>query len=290
MNIEDARIDLHMHTTVSDGTDTPGEILARVKEAGLRIFSITDHDAVKSSRILPGLRAATDPVFIPGVEFSCKDELGKYHILGYGYDPDSLGIREAVELGHQLRMKKLKTRLDYLHQAFGFSFPPEELDRLWAMDNPGKPHLGNLMVRLGFAETKEQAIRDFIDLAPVSGPSYLRPEEAISGILASGGIPVLAHPCYGSGDQLILDQDLAQRVDRLREMGLMGLEAFYSGFSRKMQNQVLDLARDRNLYVTAGSDYHGTNKLVQLGDTGLAPGSRLAEGLIRFLQAVLPSQ
>lgn len=153
-------IDLHMHTTVSDGTDTPHAILAKVKAAGIAIFSITDHDAIKSSTILPSLIREGDPRFLPGAEFSCKDEEGKYHILGYGYDPGTEGIRGVVELGHSYRMNKVTARLDFLKREFGFEFPEEELAGLFAMDNPGEPHIGNLMVKYGYAETKEQAIRE----------------------------------------------------------------------------------------------------------------------------------
>ena len=86
-----------MHTIVSDGTDTPEEILAYVKEAGIELFSVTDHDAVKGSRLLQSLWKEGDPVFITGAEFSCKDEEGKYHILGYGYDPKASAIdRKSV--------------------------------------------------------------------------------------------------------------------------------------------------------------------------------------------------
>lgn len=279
-------IDLHMHTTVSDGTDTPAGILSRVKDAGIGIFSVTDHDAIKCSQILPGLLGEADPQFIPGVEFSCKDELGKYHILGYGYDPEGAGIRETVARGHRLRMEKFHERLRFLQKEFGFEFPEAELAGLLALDNPGKPHLGNLMVKLGYAESKERAIEAYINKARTRGPSYLRPEEAIRGILASGGVPVLAHPCYGSGDQLILGEELEQRVLRLMDFGLQGLEAFYSGFSNKLRCQVLDLARRYELFVTAGSDYHGSNKLVMPGDTGLTPEQDWPEGLERFLQEV----
>mgnify|MGYP002624871524 CR=1 FL=1 len=275
-------IDLHMHTTVSDGTDTPQAILAKVKAAGITIFSVTDHDAIKSSTILPGLLREGDPRFLPGTEFSCKDEEGKYHILGYGYAPETEGIQGVVELGHGYRMNKVTARLDFLKSEFGFEFPEEELETLLAMDNPGKPHIGNLMVKYGYAETKEQAIREYINKLHFKG-EYVRPEEAIHGILASGGIPVLAHPTYGSGDQLILGEDMDRRLRRLMDFGLMGVEAFYSGFTEKIRGELLGFAERYGLYVTAGSDYHGTNKLIELGDTGLRSDTEWPDGLRRFL-------
>ena len=279
------KIDLHMHTTVSDGTDTPEEILAHVREAGIVLFSVTDHDAIKCSRIIPALLGDGDPRFLPGVEFSCKDEEGKYHILGYGYDPDAAAIQSVVEHGHRLRMKKVMARLNFLESEFGFTFPQEELKRLLALDNPGKPHMGNLMVKFGYAATKEEAMERYIDRLHFRS-AYIRPEEAIDGILGAGGIPVLAHPSYGSGDQLILGDEMDRRIRRLMEYGLKGLEGFYSGFSRKLCREILSFARRYDLYVTAGSDYHGKNKLVKLGDTGLDGTDDLPEGMRRFLADV----
>ncbi len=274
-----------MHTTVSDGTDSPEEILARVREAGLGLFSVTDHDAVKGCQTVRSLLREGDPDFLTGVEFSCRDGEGKYHILGYGYDPDSEAIQAVVGLGHRLRMNKVAARMDGLKTRFGVVFPPEEVERLLSLDNPGKPHIGNLMVKYGYAATKEEAIRDYINALGVR-TEYVRPEVAIEGILAGGGIPVLAHPAYGSGDQLILGEDMEKRLRRLMGFGLKGVEAFYSGFTEKIRGEMLSLAERYGLYVTAGSDYHGGNKLIELGDTGLDGSSEQPAGLRRFLEDV----
>lgn len=278
-------VDLHMHTSISDGTDSPEEILLRVKEAGIGLFSVTDHDALKGSLIIPPLLRKGDPRFLTGAEFSCKDEGGKYHILGYGYDPEAAAIRDVVEYAHRLRIMKVTARLDFLKSEFGFEFSPEELEALMALDNPGKPHIGNLMVKHGFAESRETAIRQYIDLAQFPG-GFLRPEDAIRGILESGGVPVLAHPAYGDGDQLILGEEMDARVRRLMGYGLQGMECFYSGFTAKLSRQMLALAERYELYVTCGSDYHGRNKLVEPGDTGLNAEGEYPEGFRRFLEAM----
>ena len=279
------KIDLHMHTTVSDGTDTPEEIIPLVREAGIGLFSVTDHDAIKAARIIPPLLSEGDPLFITGAEFSCRDEEGKYHILGYGYDPDAVSIRKLVEKGHRFRIKKVKARLDFLKSEYGFSFPKKELDKLFSLDNPGKPHIANLMVRHGYAKDKEQAIKDYINRIRFR-TEYVRPEDAISGILESGGIPVLAHPSYGNGDELILGEEMDKRVCRLKEFGLQGVEAFYSDFTPKLCREMLSLAERCDLYVTAGSDYHGANKVIRLGDTGLEGPDEWPEALRRFLADV----
>lgn len=277
------RIDLHMHSTVSDGTDTPKELLEKVREAGICVFSVTDHDAVKSGAMIRGMLKRGDPAFIAGAEFSCKDEKGKYHILGYGFDPDKEEINALVDRAHALRMGKVTARLDFLREEFNFTFTKEETEHLLSLDNPGKPHIGNLMVKHGYAKTKEEAISRYIDKMRVKS-EYILPKDAISDILASGGIPVLAHPFYGSGDELIVGEEMEERLCRLISYGLKGIEAFYSGFSEKLQNNAISLADRYDLLITAGSDYHGKNKLVKLGDTGISEETKLPPGLERFLK------
>ena len=279
------KIDLHMHSRVSDGTDTPEEILAHVKEIGLELFSLTDHDAVKGCKIIQEVRKEGDPCFITGAEFSCRDELGKYHILGYGYDPDKEPMQKLISTGHGFRMKKVRERLDFLKERFGFEFPEIEIKKILALDNPGKPHIGNLMVKLGYAESKEQAIKKFIDQVRFKN-EYVRPEQAIEGILGGGGIPVLAHPFYGSGEELILGDEMDERLQRLMGFGLKGVEVFYSGFTPRLRKNMLEFAEKYDLYVTCGSDYHGSNKMIELGDTGFTEETPVPEGLRRFLEDV----
>lgn len=279
------KIDLHMHTTFSDGTDTPAEILKRVKETGLTVFSVTDHDSVGAAGVMAELRSVNDPFFISGAEFSCRDEDGQYHILGYGYDPDGKSVRELAAKAHELRMKKIRRRLEIVRTEYGCIFPEEEIEKLLQLDNPGKPHIANLMVRYGYAESKDKAMKEVLNRIHFPSDQF-RPEEAIAAILKSRGVPVLAHPFYGNGDQLILGEEMEQRLKKLMGMGLEGVEAFYSGFTVKLRNIMLDMAAANGLYVTAGSDYHGKNKPVRLGDTGLDEVEEMPEGLMRFLRRV----
>ncbi len=145
------------------------------------------------------------------------------------------------------------------------------------------------MVEYGYAPSKESAIWDYLNQARFPD-EYVRPGEAIRGILGSGGIPVLAHPAYGSGDELILGPQLDLRIRRLADMGLQGLEAFYSAFSPQLTAETLSLAEKYDLYVTAGSDYHGRNKpLIRLGSTGLDEAETVPDGVKRFLEAIKKS-
>ncbi len=276
------RIDLHMHTVFSDGTDTPETLLPCVREAGLVFFSVTDHDAIGACEAIRTLLKPGDPHFLPGVEFSCQDDLGKYHILGYGYDPASDAIGAVVRLGHEYRMEKLGKRLRMLRDRFHIVFPESDERALYALPNPGKPHIARLMVQYGYAGSIRQAFETVLNQLTVPD-LYVRPEEAIKGVLGAGGIPVLAHPCFGDGDQLILGQSLNDRVERLMRFGLMGLEGYYSGYTEKLRQEVLALADRHDLYVTAGSDYHGANKMIRLGDVGFPDGDRPVPALLRFI-------
>lgn len=280
------KIDLHMHTTFSDGTDTPEEILERVREAGITLFSVTDHDSIGGAARIRKIRTSSDPLFLNGVEFSCKDEEGQYHILGYGYDLLAPSILKMVAETHALRMKKVRRRLEILRDEYKVALPEEEVEKLLRQENPGKPHIANLMVRFGFAESKDQAMKEVLNKIRLRS-EYVRPETAIEAILRAGGVPVLAHPFYGSGDQLILGEEMEERLQKLIGFGLEGVEAYYSGFTDKLRRQMLAYAERFGLYVTAGSDYHGVNKLVVLGDTGLEENTEIPEGLWRFIGRVM---
>ena len=279
------RIDLHMHTSVSDGTDAPEEIVERVRAAGLDIFSVTDHDSFSACVEIGGELKSGDPAFVFGVEFSCEDEDGLCHILGYGYDANAPSIIEAVATGHDLRISKLSGRLKFMEDEFGFTFSEDDRSALYRMNNPGKPHLGNLLVKYGYAATKSEAIKDFVNKCG-DKEAHLSPEYAVEAIIKAGGIPVIAHPSLGGGNALITGERMEKRIKKLVGYGLKGLEAFYSGFDKELMEETLSFARKYDLYVTAGSDYHGANKTVELGQTNAPKAADYPEGLKRFLKDV----
>ena len=274
-----------MHSTVSDGTDRPEEILKLVKEAGIELFSITDHDAVKACTSIREKWKKGDPAFITGAEFSCKDDQGKYHILGYGYDLKASSIHELVRTAHGYRMDKVLARLDFLKKEFGFVFPEKAIEKILALDNPGKPHIGNLMVKFGYSESRDIAITRYINKCTYKS-KYLKPEAAIKGIIDGGGIPVLAHPAFGNGEQMIVGKEMSRRLDRLKGFGLQGVEAYYSKNTIKLREEMLAFAGEKDLLATAGSDYHGKNKRVRLGDTGCKNAAQGPDSLRRFLEEI----
>ncbi len=283
------KIDLHLHTLISDGTDSLADIIEKVRKACLGLFSVTDHDSMKAGVMVPPMLEELEPdqrtAFVRGIEFSCEDELGKYHILGYGYDPAVPGIAEVVEEGHRMRMRKTQARLQFLKEEFDFRFTDEEIDQLLERDNPGKPHIANLMIEHGYANDITDAIRNYINKREFKN-EHVRPEDAVRGILKSGGIPVLAHPSYGDGDDLILGEEMERRLQHLIGFGLAGMEAYYSGFTAKIQEECLAFADRFDLYITAGSDYHGSNKMIEIGWTNLDDMAEAPAGLLRFLQDV----
>ena len=285
---------MHMHTTTSDGTDTPEMLLTKIREKNIDMFAITDHDAISACDDMWILLKKEErkgakklPVFVNGVEFSCEDNYGKYHILGYAYDAYHPAIRKLVDFAHDMRMTKLKQRIDFLADRFEIVLPEEDVKGLFSLKNPGKPHIGNLLAKYGYAENKDAAIRNYLNGITYQGRVHVFPEEAVEAIIKAGGIPVLAHPAYGDGTQRPDDQEMHRRIKALKLCGLMGLEAYYSVFSKEETARMLAFAEAYDLMVTAGSDYHGTNKTVHLGQTGLERTEDGGSRMKAFIEACL---
>ena len=259
-----SRIDLHIHTTASDGSDSPGELAAKV--AGLALFSVTDHDTVDGALAMealvpPGVR------YVRGVEFSCADPAGKCHILGYGYDPDHPAFRGALDQGRQLRLGKMRLRVEALGRDFGLVLTRQEEDWLWSRKSPGKPHLGRILLERGLAPDIDSAIWGFIRDVP--GRDRIEAKTAIEAILAAGGFPVWAHPLGGEGEKRLTEEKFEALLETLLGYGLRGLECRYSRYGRKESEFLLDHAERLGLTPTGGSDYHGSNKKdIQLGQLG----------------------
>lgn len=256
-------IDLHMHSTASDGTDTPEQLLQKVRAAGLRIFSLTDHDAIDGCARLDPLVPA-DMTFFRGVEFSCFTPAGKCHILGYQYQPDAPSMDRALEAGRALRLAKLTRRLDYLRTERGIVFSPAELDWLHSLSSPGKPHLAQLIVQQGKAADRTEAIHRYLDGIP-GGDARIEAKLAIEAILGAGGVPVWAHPLGGEGETHLTPAAFAAQFAVLRDLGIQGIECCYSRYTAEEVAFLLDQAKAHGLLVSGGSDYHGTAKTIPLG-------------------------
>ena len=262
-----SRVDLHIHTTASDGSDTPAELAAKVKEAGLKLFSVTDHDTIEGALAMEALVPA-GVRYLRGVEFSCTDPAGKCHILGYGYDPDHPAFRAALEEGRQLRLGKMRLRLEQLRRDFGIELTRAEADWLWSRKSPGKPHLGRIILDRGLADNIDSAIRGF--LRDVPGRDRIGAKAAVAAILESGGFPVWAHPLGGEGEKRLSGQKFEGLLTALTAHGIRGLECHYSRYTAGEAAFLEAHAQALGLAVTGGSDYHGSNKRgIELGVLGM---------------------
>ena len=249
-------IDLHIHTTASDGSDSPAELARKV--AGLRIFSVTDHDTIDGALQMENL-VPPGTVYIRGVEFSCVSPAGKCHILGYGYDPRHPALLAALEEGRTLRLVKLQRRLEALRAHFGIILTDDELSRLYSLNSPGKPHLGKILLDRGLAEPLDGAIQTYLKIR-VPGRDRIDAGDAIAAIEKAGGRSVWAHPLGGEGEKRLTPEKFEDQLQTLLAAGLKGMECHYSRYSREELQFLRDRAAVHGLTVTGGSDYHGINK------------------------------
>ena len=258
--------DLHIHTTASDGSDTPEQLAERVKAAGLRLFSVTDHDTLDGALEMEGL-VPQGVRYVRGVEFSCADPAGKCHILGYGYDPEHPALLAALEEGRELRRSKMVLRLERLRREFGVVLTKAEVNWLWDRKSPGKPHLGQILLERGMAPDLDSAIQNFVRDVP--GRDRIEAKTAVEAILAAGGFPVWAHPLGGEGEKRLSPEKFRGLLAALTAYGIKGLECRYSRYSEAEAVFLTECAQERGLVPTGGSDYHGSNKKgIVLGGLG----------------------
>ena len=251
-------VDLHIHTTASDGSDSPALLLRNLKEAGITTFSITDHDTITGALEMESL-VTQEFWFIRGIEFSCETHAGKCHILGYGFDPNDSLFLAALEEGAALRRKKLLSRLRYLEETLSITFTEAELAWLNGLKSPGKPHFGQLLVDRGIAATITEAIQKYIN-PHKPRRDRIDSRTAIRAILHAGGIPVWAHPLGGEGEKRLSVGKFHAQLAILKDQGIRGLECGYSRYSRSDVEFLTAQAASHSLLISGGSDYHGTNK------------------------------
>ena len=247
-------IDFHTHTTASDGTLTPGQLVAEIKNNAIACFSITDHDTIEGVKAVKHIPKGT--TFITGVEISA--EFPKtLHILGYGFDPLHAELNDALNQLQAFR-KNRNTKMLQKMENLGFTISMEELIQEAGSDLVGRPHFANLMLRKGYVRSYQEAFDKYLKKG---APLYLNkkrfePDKAIELIHKAGGIAVMAHPY-----QTKLEEDaLENLVKELVSYGLDGIEVFYSQHTSEQVRQYKEYAAKYNLIATAGSDFHGANK------------------------------
>lgn len=256
-------VDLHIHSCYSDGTDTSEELIKKLKTKSVSVFSVTDHDTVDFYDNID-YGSLDELRLITGVEFSCRTKVRKCHILGYGFDRNNNRIRELILKGQELRKSKLIKRLEYLEKTCGIVFEQSDKNYLLAMKAAGKPHIAKIIVRMGLADTISGAIEKYMKSMP-GGNDKLDAAEAISAIKAAGGIAVWAHPLGGEGEKHLSKEEFGNQLDLLKEFGIQGLECFYSRYNKEEIDYLCGIADSNELCKSAGSDYHGRVKNIEVG-------------------------
>lgn len=250
-------IDLHVHTTASDGTMTPRELVFYAAAKGLKAVAVTDHDTVDGvAEALDAGKEAGIKV-VPGVEIGV-DYPGEMHILGYFIDYKNPRLVEGLEKLRLFRENRNPQMVEKLREI-GFDITMEEINDAAGGNIIGRPHFASVLVRKGYVKDNKEAFELYL---AAGKPAYVKkdrltPKEGIELITGAGGIPVLAHPKYLRVDE---GRELGHLINELKQYGLQGIEVYYSEHSIEETERFYRLAVANNLIITGGTDFHGTNK------------------------------
>ena len=266
MNKNRMLVDMHLHTTASDGSFSPSEVVQRAKLSGVKVFSLTDHDTTA------GVHEVEDEIpegmeFFKGIEFSCKAGDIKCHILGYSYDDNHPDFIKALAAAEAKREDKLTTRIEHLREVDGIELTADEITELEAIPSAGKPHIANILMRRGIPGTRTEIINRYLEFGV---ESRISAELAIRAIKSSGGVAIWAHSLGGENEIHMNREELEGRLDVLQGIGIEGLECFYSRYDDREIAMLLEIAESRGLLVSGGSDFHGKNKNVEIGELGVS--------------------
>ena len=279
-------VDLHCHSTASDGTLAPRDVVRLAKKSNLTALALTDHDTVA------GCADAADEARKIGIDFLCGIEIsaeyphpGTMHILGYGVDPDSPQLKNLTDTliaGRDNRNPRIVAKLNEMGVAVTMKEWEDEAKGVVL----GRPHLAAVLVRKGYVSSIKQAFDKYIGQG---APAYfdkerLTPKQAIERISAARGLAVLAHPIQLRTSN---DAQLEQTVKNLADLGLAGIETIHSDHDASWVEKCTRIAEKFNLLKTGGSDFHGTNKKdIALGS---ASGRRIPRELFDSLTQRLQS-
>ena len=259
-------VDMHLHTTASDGSFSPQEVVQMVKASGVKVFSLTDHDTTA------GVHEVEDDIpegmeFFKGIEFSCKAGDIKCHILGYSYDDNHPDFMKALAAAEAKREDKLAIRIEHLREVDGIELTADEIAELEAIPSAGKPHIANILMRRGIPGTRTEIINRYLEFGV---ESRIPAELAIRAIKSSGGVAIWAHPLGGENEIHMNRKELEEKLGVLQGIGIEGLECFYSRYDDREIAMLLEIAESRGLLVSGGSDFHGKNKNVEIGELGVS--------------------
>ena len=279
------RIDLHLHTTASDGTDTPAQAVARAKALGLGAIAVTDHDSV--SGVSEALQAGEELGIevIPGIEVSADYQGNKAHIVGLFIDHTREDLRPAVEWSVFERAQRNEKIVGAM-AADGFDISLDILRELYPDSMLGRPHMAEYLMNKGYVSSVKEAFDRYLG----EGCPYYRNkeripmEQAVAAIRASGGIAVVAHPLqYGYAEE-----ELICFLQTARDCGCLAMEAYYSEHSAAQQEMLLAMAPGFGLGVSGGSDYHGSRKPhIEMG-SGIDGALSIPYSVLEALKALRP--
>ncbi len=248
------KIDLHTHTTASDGVLSPFQLIELAWKKKLTHLSVTDHDTVSALSEIEKLTEEKEIEFIPGVEISCSCEGEEIHLLAYHIqyqDPGFLNFLSQFSEDRFSRLTKMIEKLNELNVKVSF----EDLKPYLKNEiSPGRPHLAQALVRLGYVANLKEAFHFYLDRGK---PAYIarksvEAREVISELFKNGAVPVLAHPG--------LIRNFESVFSKLLELKLFGIEIYHPSHSKQQRDHFLKLATENHLIVTGGSDFHGIEK------------------------------
>lgn len=262
------RIDLHTHSSVSDGTETPGELVASAAAAGLDVVALTDHDTTAGWAEASDAARRLGVALVPGTEVSALSRGVSVHLLSYLQDPAAPALAGLVAQTRDARLHRGRAIVERLSQDL-----PITWDDVLAQQQPGtvvgRPHIADALVALGVVPDRTAAFADLLSARGRYYVPYYAPEaaEAVEAVLASGGVPVFAHPGADGRGRVVPDS----AIEELAEAGLAGLEVDHRDHTPEQRARLAALADRLGLLVTGSSDYHGTGKDNVLGENTTAP-------------------
>ncbi|MBA7634110.1 3',5'-nucleoside bisphosphate phosphatase [subsurface metagenome] len=246
-----AKVDLHIHSTASDGHLSPAEIIHHAAERGLSVIALTDHDSVDGiTSALAAAKAFPKLKVIPGVEISTEIAQGDVHVLGYFIDYTDRELQVKLAGLRDSRLKRAKGMLAKL-KNLGIHIDWERVREIAGTGSIGRPHIAQIMLEKGYITSLKEAFDKYIGRG---GPAYVErekmtPAEAVELILKANGLPVLAHPFTANNPERLIVELMAS--------GLIGIEAYYKDYTADKISSLVSLADKYGLIATGGSDYHG---------------------------------
>lgn len=247
-------MDLHIHTTASDGEHTPREVVEMARQAGVTLMAVTDHDTIDGLAEALEWGEKLGITVVPGLEINAQHE-AELHILGYGFDWQSPDVLAACQWFHDGRERRGERILALLGRQ-GVKLTMEEVRPFVGGRQLGRPHFARALVDKGYAANVDEAFKRYLSGADFQAieREKMAPQEAIELITAAGGLAVLAHPA-----SLQLDAGrLEAYIKLLKGYGLQGMECYYSANIPAWTKQCLAIARKNDLLPTGGTDFHGS--------------------------------